>query len=541
MGIFTRPGNLLAVGIIGLAIIGLTALAGSPAALAQEAQKSVRPAPDRAEGEGPFERLVIRGGILIDGTGAPPFGPVDIVIENNIITEVKVVSSPHVAIDPAGRPAKGDFEVDAQGMYILPGFINAHAHISNPGQFKFGEAAPAEYAYKLWLAHGVTTIREVGAGNGRQWTLNQKERSAANLITAPRVVVHDRLRPPMTPDEARKWVRQLARDGADGIKFGGAPPEVMAAALDEAGKRGLRTAMHHAQLAVTRWNVLDSARAGLTSMEHWYGLPEAMFENRVIQDYPVDYNYNDEQHRFGQAGRLWAQAAKPGSKKWNEVMDELIALDFTIVPTMTIYEAARDVMAARTTEWLADYTWPTLWRFFQPSRVAHGSFWFDWTTADEIAWRKNYQLWMAFLNEFKNRGGRIALGDDAGFIYKLYGFGYIREFELLQEAGFHPLEVVRSATLLGAELVGREAEIGTVEKGKLADLVIVAENPLANFKVLYGTGAVRLNDATDQVERVGGIRWTVKDGIVFDAKALLADVKKMVVDQKQLEAAEGGS
>lgn len=541
MGIFTRPRNLLAVGIIGLAIIGPAALAWSSAALAQEVQKSVRPAPDRAEGEGPFARLVIRGGILIDGTGAPPYGPVDIVIENNIITEVKVVSSPHVPIDPAGRPAKGDFEVDAHGMYILPGFINAHAHISNPGQFKFGEAAPAEYAYKLWLAHGVTTIREVGAGNGREWTLNQKAQSAANQITAPRIMAYDRLRPPMTPDEARKWVRQLARDGADGIKFGGASPGVMAAALDEAGKRGLRTAMHHAQLAVTRWNVLDSARAGLTSMEHWYGLPEALFEDRVIQDYPVDYNYNDEQHRFGQAGRLWAQAAKPGSKKWNEVMDELIALDFTIVPTLTIYEAARDVMAARTTEWLADYTWPTLWRFFQPSRVAHGSFWFDWTTADEIAWRKNYQLWMAFLNEFKNRGGRIALGDDAGFIYKLYGFGYIREFELLQEAGFHPLEVVRSATLQGAELVGREAEIGSVETGKLADLVIVAENPLANFKVLYGTGAVRLNDATDQVERVGGIRWTVKDGIVFDAKALLADVRKMVADQAQLEAAEAGS
>ncbi len=139
---------------------------------------------------------------------------------------------------------------------------------------------------------------------------------------------------------------------------------------------------------------------------------------------------------------------------------------------------------------------------------------------------------MTFINEYKNRGGRVTLGDDAGFIYKLYGFGYIREFELLQEAGFHPLEVVRSATLMGAELLGRDADIGSVETGKLADLVIIGENPLQNFKVLYGTGAMRLNDETDEAEQVGGVLYTIKDGIIFDAKALLEDVKNMVAAEE---------
>ncbi|NDD64908.1 MAG: amidohydrolase, partial [Acidobacteria bacterium] len=60
------------------------------------------------------------------------------------------------------------------------------------------------------------------------------------------------------------------------------------------------------------------------------------------------------------------------------------------------------------------------------------------------------------------------------------------------------------------------------------DLVIVPENPIANLKVLYGTGAIRLNDQTNQVERVGGIRYTIKDGIIYDARRLLADVEKMV-------------
>ena len=90
---------------------------------------------------------------------------------------------------------------------------------------------------------------------------------------------------------------------------------------------------------------------------------------------------------------------------------------------------------------------------------------------------------MIFINEFKNRGGRVGTGSDCGFIYKLYGFDYIRELELLREAGFHPLEVIRAATLKGAEALGRAGQIGSVEVGKLADLIVVDENPLANLKV----------------------------------------------------------
>jgi hypothetical protein len=124
----------------------------------------------------------------------------------------------------------------------------------------------------------------------------------------------------------------------------------------------------------------------------------------------------------------------PGSEKWNAVRDELIALDFTLDPTLTIYEANRDLMREMNADWQVDYAHPRLWAFFQPSRKAHGSYWFDWTTADEIAWKENYRLWMTFLDDYKNHGGRVTLGSDSGFIWKLYGFGYIREMELLQEA-----------------------------------------------------------------------------------------------------------
>jgi imidazolonepropionase-like amidohydrolase len=138
---------------------------------------------------------------------------------------------------------------------------------------------------------------------------------------------------------------------------------------------------------------------------------------------------------------------------------------------------------------------------------------------------------MTFVNEYKNRGGRVIAGSDDGFIYQLYGFGYIRELELLRESGFHPLEVVRAATLYAAQALGQEKDLGSVEPGKLADMLIIDQNPLENLQVLYGTGAIRL-DANNKAVRVGGVKWTIKDGIIYDAKKLLADVKKMVDDEK---------
>jgi imidazolonepropionase-like amidohydrolase len=509
----------------------------------QQAQRSVTPAPDRkpGEGEGPFERLVIRGVTMIDGAGAPPIGPVDIVIENNRIKEIKSVGFPKVAVKEANRPAKGVKEIDANGMYLLPGLVDCHAHIGG-----FAQGTPAEYVYKLWMAHGVTTIRDPGSGNGVDWTLGERERSAKNQIVAPRIFVY--VRPGAgwdkgqitTPELAREYVRWAKQKGADGFKVIGGDsifdPEILSALLDEAKKLQMGSTTHMAQTGVVRTNVIQAARMGMGSMEHWYGLPESLFADRVVQDFPLDYNYNDEQHRFGQAGRLWKQAAPPGSKKWNEVMDELIKLNFTIDPTFTIYEASRDLMRAMRAEWHDRYTLPSLWQFYQPSREAHGSYWFNWTTQDEVEWKNNYRLWMAFVNEFKNRGGRVTTGSDSGFIFKTYGFEYIRELELLQEAGFHPLEVIRSATFNGAELLsqqqGRPMEFGVIRPGKLADLIIVPENPIANLKVLYGTGAIRLNDQTGQIERVGGVRWTIKDGIVYDAKKLLEDVAQIVEKAK---------
>jgi imidazolonepropionase-like amidohydrolase len=138
--------------------------------------------------------------------------------------------------------------------------------------------------------------------------------------------------------------------------------------------------------------------------------------------------------------------------------------------------------------------------------------------------------------EYKNKGGKVTVGSDSGFIYQLYGFGTVLELEMLQEAGFHPLEVIRAATMHGAEEIfyprKKPIEFGVIREGLLADMIIVGENPLHNLKVLYGTGAIKLNDQTGKPERVGGVEYTIKDGIVYDSKALLKDVEDMVTKQK---------
>ena len=380
--------------------------------------------------EGPFNQLIIRGAMLINGNGAPPLGPVDVVVENDKIAEVRVVGYPGVAINNSRRPAlkPGGKEIDATGMYLLPGFVDMHGHIGAVAQ-----GADWDYVFSLWLAHGITTVREP-SGRGLEWTLDLKKKAERNEIIAPRIFAYTGFgsgnEEITTSEDAREWVRNNAKKGADGIKFFGAAPEIMQAALEENKRLGLGSACHHAQMSVARWNVLHSARAGLTSMEHWYGLPEALFEDRTVQDYPADYNYQNEQHRFEEAGRLWEQAAAPYSDHWNAVMNELLDLDFTLDPTFNIYEANRDLHRARRAEWHEEYTLPSLWRFYQPSKISHGSYWHEWGTSQEINWRKNYQLWMTFVNEYKNRGGRVTAGSDSGFIFQLYGFAYVRELEL---------------------------------------------------------------------------------------------------------------
>jgi imidazolonepropionase-like amidohydrolase len=509
---------------------------GVSGALVGERREDPRIAPARKEGDGPFTRLIIRGVTLIDGTGGPPRGPVDIVVEGNRVTSIANVGVPGVAIDSTRRPRGAQREINANGMYLLPGLVDLHVH-----QGTQQKAAESEYYNKLWLGHGITTVRGVPFASF-DYSIKEKARSAKNEITAPRYVVYQR---PGTgwdkgavrnAEQAREWVRWIAQNGGDGLKLGAERPDVMAALLDEAKKNGLGTVAHLQQTGVAQMNADEATRLGLGTVTHFYGLFESMYDNASVQPWPVDMNYNNEQDRFAQVARQWSMVT-PRGEKWNGFLKRLKERDVTLDPTMVAYLTGRDMFHHMYAPWHQKYTLPTLWDYYTPSRVNHGSYWYYWTTEDEIAWRNFFRVWMMFLNDYKNMGGRVTASSDAGFIYNTPGMSTIQEMELLQEAGFHPLEVIRAATYHAAETIakpkGTAIETGIVQVGSLADMLITDQNPLQNLKVLYATGALKLNDRTGKPEQVGSVKWTIKDGIVYDAQKLMADVAKMVDDQRR--------
>jgi cytosine/adenosine deaminase-related metal-dependent hydrolase len=482
----------------------------APARQSQQSQR--RPDPHGRR----YNRLVVRNAVVIDGNGTPASGPFD-VVEGDTIRELVPLDPVAVKSGTARRPAAGDAEIDAAGKYVMPGLINLHGHVQEE---RGGIPQPLDYELKLWLASGITTVRDVGSNTRR--TLALKQASAQGQAHAPRLFVYAVYAAggaPRTAEAARARVRELKAMGVDGLKMFAMDRDLMAAAWDEAKKQNLRIA-HHTAVAET--NAWDDARYGTTSIEHWYGVPDAAITNGV-QNFPPTYNYNDEVDRFRYAGHLWREA------DWDRLMkvfDALVEARVAWNPTLVIYEASRDLQRAQTQPWFADYLHPTLEAYFRPDPANHGSYFLGWTSTDEAHWKENYRIWMSALREFERRGGLIGAGEDAGFIYQMYGFGLIRELELHQEAGFHPLKVIQHATGNNARILGQEDRLGRVRAGYAADLLVVNGNPLENLKVLYPTGVDIVRDGR-QIH-TGGIEWTIKDGRPYHGPTLLAEVKEIV-------------
>ncbi len=468
-----------------------------------------------------YERLVIRNATVLEGNGTPAAGPMDIVIEGNKISEV-IPLDPVAVKEGEGKRPEGNIEIDATGKYVLPGLINMHGHVQNE---RAGKPMPVDYCLKLWLASGITTVRDVGSDT--KLTLDLREKSLRGEVAAPRLYIYSWFgeQPyPKNAEEARARVREIKKKGADGIKIAGTDRDIMEALLDEANKLDLPVAHH---VGVEETNAWDDIKFGATTIEHWYGVPDAAILSGR-QNFPSWYNYNNEGDRFRYAGRLWREA------DWSrllKVLDEMVAANVAWDPTLVIYEASRDLQRAQNQPWFSEYLHPVLADFFRPDPAHHGSYFLQWSSTDETFWKENYRIWMSALREFEQRGGIITTGEDAGFIYQMYGFGLIRELELQQEAGFHTLKVIQHATGNPAKVLGEEQRIGRVRAGYLADLIVVNGNPLENIKVLYPTGVDEERDG--KIVHTGGVEWTIKDGITYHGPTLLKEVKDMVAAAKQ--------
>ena len=260
-----------------------------------------------------------------------------------------------------------------------------------------------------------------------------------------------------SPDGARQIVDEWHALGVDGVKIVGKPglwPDVYHAIGEETRKFGMGIAVHIAQDSVYPMNAVAVAKEG-ASIEHHYGYPESSYTDRTIQHLPEDYNYNNEAERFLETGRSWLQANV--EKLHTTVIDSLLVSmhtrGFIMEPTFVVYEANRDVARAAALPWHGEYTLPIVMDSFRPDPSHHASYFFNWTSNKEADWARAYRIWLDFVNDYKNHGGIVSVGSDAGSLFTVWGFGTIRELEMLEEAGFTPLEAIHAATQNGARLV----------------------------------------------------------------------------------------
>ena len=329
-------------------------------------------------------------------------------------------------------------------------------------------------------------MRDVGSDTRK--ALAWRDASAKGTLAAPRIFIYPQFGRPTNADSARARVRALKAMGVDGIKILGIDRDIMQAMEDEAHKVGLRIAHH---VGVEETNAWDDIHFGTTSIEHWYGIPDAAIPDGV-QAFSVvlQLQQRDRSLPLGRA----TSGAKP------------IRSGSTWCSTRWSREQSRGCRRSTSTKRRAicsargrspgspTICIPTLEDYFRPDPANHGSYFFGWTSTDETYWKENYRIWMNAVRDFERKGGLVGAGDDAGFIYQMYGFGLVRELELHQEAGFSPIKVIQHATCNNARILGKETEIGRVRAGFKADLIVVNGNPLENLKVLYPTGVDDIKD-----------------------------------------------
>jgi imidazolonepropionase-like amidohydrolase len=445
--------------------------------------------------------LELRGARVVRGDGAPPIGPASVFVQDGRIVES--LAEPAVVID-------------ATGCTVLPGLVSTHAHLHTQ---QAEVPIPIEYVTKLWLACGITAVRDLGSAYSQSARFRARQRDGE--LAAPRLYLFRTFGQVDDEDAARARVRSFKEGGADGIKLWSNisyPREILAAILAEAQQQGLPTTAH---IGVGPTDAVDYAELGVGGIEHWYGVPDAALPGRV-QDFPPGFSYSNEVDRFREAGRLWRQA---DPERLGGVLASLVEHGMRWSPTLAVYEASRDLVRAQNQPWFGEWLHPALRRFFTPNLDYHGSYFLGWTSRDEADWRENYRLWMGALRQFAALGGEVTTGEDAGYIYLLYGFGLVRELELQLEAGFHPLEVLMHATWHGAKALGREREFGRILPGMAADLCVVRGDPLANLKVFYPTGCDRLEGGRAVPD--GGVQWTIVDGRLWHGPRLSLEIKEL--------------
>jgi imidazolonepropionase-like amidohydrolase len=425
---------------------------------------------------------------LIDGTGGPTLMDQTVVLRDGKIETVGATAKVTV---PAGAT-----EIDGRGKTLIPGLIGLHDHLfymaagGRSNQMNF--TAP-----RLYLGSGVTTIRTTGSASPYA-DINLKRDIDAGKVPGPRIFVTTPyltgpggggdMATAATPEEARKFVAYWAEEGASWIKFyADISRAAMKAAIDEAHKRGMRATGHLCSVTFR-----EAVEMGIDDFAHGALTMSDFATNKKPDECPPN---------------IWGILDTAITDKGpiaTSIIDLMVKKKVSMTTTMPVYEAfypKRPVTDERTLELMTAEVREAYLRdraFIDSSTV--------WPFTEQ-----GFQRALAFDRAFFAAGGVLASGvDPTGNGGALPGFGDQRAYELLLEAGLTTEQAVQVVTLNGAKVLGEAGKVGSVEKGKRADLVLL-DGDLAR------DGAVIRKPVT-----------VFKDGVGYDSAKLIAATKGRV-------------
>ena len=400
--------------------------------------------------------VVLEGGTLIDGTGRTPINDAVVVIEGNRIKSAGTKGQ--VSYPASARVIKTD------GKTILPGLVDGHVHL---------DIYFPSYMPQMLLHYGVTTMADLN--NDTDWILLQREVLNSGKSRGPRmfvsgealdgptsvtntderVVVHSL----KTPEEARAQVRSLVAKGVDVVKTNYTLTyEQLAAILDEAKKANVPVVGH------TR-NMHKAAELGMKYMEHMNTVAWALLDD--------DMGYE----RWQREG--FTPERRMDTSKFPALVDFMVKQGVFINPTLvsnwrTATPRAKE-MSETANQILKD---PTL-----AAIVPSGA---------QQAWKnlssgrnpdaEGYNKVKEFVRQYVNAGGKIAAGTDEGGV-TMPGLSLHYEMQMITDMGISPMKAIQAATLWSAESFGQGKNVGSIEPGKFADLMIIEGNPLNDITV----------------------------------------------------------
>lgn len=425
---------------------------------------------------------------VIDGTGAAAREGQTVIINHGRIT--------HVGPASTTRPPAGARVLDLAGHTVLPGIVGMHNHTFYTTSRR---SIQSNFTFpRLYLANGVTTIRTTGSMSPYS-ELNLKKRIEAGEVPGPRMHVTgpyisgDGAGGGMyevgTPEDARRVVAYWANEGATWFKFYTLiTREEMKAAIDEAHKRGLKLTGHLCSVGYR-----EAVALGIDALEH------GLFANS-------EYDPNKQPDKCPAATQAASHIALDiNSPQVKATFDEMVRNNVAMTSTLAIYELYVPGRPPELDPRMLEAMAPEARDEYLAQRKYYSE---NPSAADSPEAFKNA---MAYERAFARAGGLLAAGvDPTGNGGALPGFGDQRNLELLVEAGFTPVEAIRIMTLNGAKVLGVDKDLGSVETGKIADLMVVRGNPAATPADIRNPTIV------------------FKDGVGYDSAKLIAAVKGLV-------------